>query len=129
MAPAGISVAVLAEALPGPAAMTFWTSKYLCTPPAKGESAVPCVGRCWHWTLEDLARRCTQLVWLGVSENLIEHLKPDRFGEKSVAGSCGAQEPQLGVAPAPDASCRPLQGGQEQLVRQVMDDIALNGTH
>lgn len=39
MAPAGISVAVLAEALPGPAAMTSSTSKYLRTPPARGESA------------------------------------------------------------------------------------------
>jgi hypothetical protein len=46
MAPAGISVAVLAEALPGPAAMTFWTSKYLRTPPAGAQSAVACVGGC-----------------------------------------------------------------------------------
>lgn len=28
-----------------------------------------------------------------------------------MAGFCGAQEPQWGVAPAPDASCRPLQAG------------------
>ena len=46
MAPAGISVAVLAEAFPGPAAMTFWTSKYLRTQPAKAESAVARVGKC-----------------------------------------------------------------------------------
>ena len=46
MAPAGINVAVLAEALPGPAAMTFWTSKYLRTPPARGEPAIARVGSC-----------------------------------------------------------------------------------
>jgi hypothetical protein len=130
MAPAGISVAVLAEALPGPAAMTSSTSKYLRTPPARGESAAACVGKCCHRTHRYVARRCLQLDWLAVcnidicntvccpavlslqvSGRQSGHLKPDRFGVKSVAGFCRAQDPQFGVAPAPDASCRPLQAG------------------